>query len=89
MLSSTGTIVRSEDFLGQYVVLYFGFTNCPDLCPTELTKLTNALVEIGLPTYRLRVVCHGTLTRIVLRREARLGWRRRHPCVHYSRPETG
>jgi len=31
---------------GQYVLLYFGFTNCPDICPNELLKMKAALDEI-------------------------------------------
>ena len=33
----------SRDLEGTYYLIYFGFTNCPDICPNSLIKLTKGL----------------------------------------------
>lgn len=38
-----GAAVRSTDFRGQIVVVYFGFTSCADVCPLALSRLSAAL----------------------------------------------
>ena len=36
-----------EDFRGKVVLLFFGFTHCPDMCPTTLAKLGRAMQQLG------------------------------------------
>lgn len=39
---------RSDiDFRGKYMLIYFGYTTCPDVCPTALQEMTVALDELG------------------------------------------
>jgi protein SCO1 len=46
-LQSTHGPVSLTDFRGKIVVLYFGYTACPDVCPTTLAYLREALNKLG------------------------------------------
>lgn len=45
-----GNIVRDEDFRGRYMLVYFGYTFCPDICPTDLSRLSAAIDELPKDT---------------------------------------
>jgi protein SCO1/2 len=45
-----------EDFRGKAVVLFFGFTHCPDVCPTTLADLSQALKQLGPDARRVQVL---------------------------------
>lgn len=42
-----GKTVTDKDFADKYRLVYFGFTYCPAVCPTELHKMTRALKDLG------------------------------------------
>ena len=44
------------DFRGKAVVLFFGFTHCPDVCPTTLADAAGALKKLGKDAERVQVV---------------------------------
>lgn len=45
--SSSGQTVTNRDFRGKYMLVYFGYTYCPDVCPTTLNAVAEALDELG------------------------------------------
>ena len=42
-----GRLITDKDLLGNYHILFFGYTFCPDICPTSLQVLTRALQILG------------------------------------------
>jgi protein SCO1/2 len=43
----TGAPVRDEDLRGRWLLVFFGFTNCPDVCPTTLAEIATARDDLG------------------------------------------
>ena len=47
LTDQTGKLVSDKDFRGKIEVIYFGFTHCPDACPTTLTLISSAMKKLG------------------------------------------
>jgi cytochrome oxidase Cu insertion factor (SCO1/SenC/PrrC family) len=47
MVNHSGETVTDLSFRGRPMLLFFGFTFCPDICPTELQVMTAALADMG------------------------------------------
>jgi protein SCO1/2 len=45
-----------EDYRGKAVVVFFGYTQCPDVCPTTLATLANAMKDLGQDADRVQVL---------------------------------
>jgi len=43
LTSSKGETVRWSDFAGKYRVVYFGYAYCPDICPTDMSRVAQGL----------------------------------------------
>jgi cytochrome oxidase Cu insertion factor (SCO1/SenC/PrrC family) len=52
----TGKRVTDQDFRGKFVLMFFGFTNCPDVCPTALQVMAAALDKLGPNAERITPV---------------------------------
>jgi len=42
-----GNRVRAVDLRGRWLLIFFGYTFCPDLCPTTLSEIAGALAQLG------------------------------------------
>lgn len=47
MVNQDNKPVTDQDYAGSWRLMYFGFTYCPAICPTELAKMTRALNALG------------------------------------------
>jgi len=47
LIDHTGRRVTDKDFRGRYMLVYFGFTYCPDVCPSGLQVIAAALQQLG------------------------------------------
>ena len=47
LVGKDGARVRDEDLEGKTLLVYFGFTNCPDVCPGDISMIAAALNELG------------------------------------------
>jgi protein SCO1 len=56
LVDHTGKPRRLEDFRGKAIVLFFGFTHCPDVCPTTLAEVAAALRQLGPEAERVQVL---------------------------------
>ena len=56
LVDTQGKPRHLEDFRGKAVVLFFGFTHCPDICPTTLAELANAVKTLGSDAERVQVL---------------------------------
>jgi protein SCO1/2 len=51
-----GQVRHLQDFAGKVVVMFFGYTQCPDVCPTTMTELAGVKQALGKDGDRLQVL---------------------------------
>ena len=54
--ANDGAAVTGKDYRGRVTILYFGYTHCPDVCPTTLANLSDMLRQLGPGADKVRVV---------------------------------
>jgi len=56
MPDQSGKLRRLTDFKGKVVVIFFGYTHCPDVCPTNLAELAGAMQLLGPQAEKVQVL---------------------------------
>jgi len=54
--ANDGAAVTADSYRGKVVLLYFGYTHCPDACPTTLANLATVLQKLGPRAKDVRVL---------------------------------
>lgn len=54
--TETGKQVTAADFQGSVVLLYFGYTNCPDVCPTTLYNMQRVQKAMGKSADKVKIL---------------------------------
>lgn len=47
LTASNGQKVSDQDFRGKWLLMYFGYAHCPDICPTTLAEISETLTSLG------------------------------------------
>ena len=56
LMTLDGRDVTLANYQGKWLLIYFGYTFCPDICPTVLTEMGGALKELGPKADRIQVL---------------------------------
>jgi protein SCO1/2 len=56
LVNEDGQTVTEADFSGKASAWFYGFTNCPDVCPTALAEMAALLVQLGSDADRINAV---------------------------------
>ena len=56
LVAHDGRTVTNKTFEGEFMLIYFGFTYCPDVCPTELQVMASALDLLGPDADKVRPI---------------------------------
>ena len=56
LTQGNGSSFRLSEKRGDFVLLFFGYTSCPDVCPTTLSEMKRVMAELGADAERVQVV---------------------------------
>ena len=55
-MNDRGQAVTDQDFPGRFQLIFFGYTFCPDVCPTTLAKMSLILDKLGKKSRRMQAL---------------------------------
>ena len=56
LADQNGQVRSLKDFTGKVVIVFFGFTQCPDVCPTSMNELAQVKKSLGTEADKLQVI---------------------------------
>lgn len=56
LVNQDGKTVSERDFAGRPYLMFFGFTHCPDICPTKLAELSEVFTKLGRKGEKVRAL---------------------------------
>ena len=56
LVDPDGKVITLADFKGKVVVMFFGYTQCPDVCPTTLTEMQQVMTLLGPQSDKVQVL---------------------------------
>jgi protein SCO1/2 len=56
LVDTTGRLISDKDLHGRWLLVFFGYTSCPDICPTTLGSIAAALEQLGTVSARVQPV---------------------------------
>ena len=87
MVDHDGVPVTDATFRGKFTLLYFGFSHCPDICPSELVKVGKVMTELGM-AFKIYILQYANiLLRTFQRKKVSGTWLSRCTSL-WTPPET-
>lgn len=87
LVNQDGVPVTDASYQGEYLLLYFGFTYCPDICPSELVKMGKVVTMLGAWWWRRRSLWRFASVPVA-GQPAAMGWRSGSRCSSSLPPIT-
>lgn len=56
LTDQNSAVITQENLKGKYTLVFFGFANCPDVCPTTLTVISQVMEDLGAEANKLTPV---------------------------------
>ena len=54
LVDHQGKSVTEENYRGSFMLVFFGFTNCPDVCPTTMSKVAQVMTLLGVAAEKVQ-----------------------------------